>query len=317
VTAQVKPKLLFQALAGILLWLCMSTKLNAQLPQNFSEGTETDSQNETIKGPIDLSKLILAKAFIDQFPLGQLFPVVKKTVPVKSGPGAAWGQWAIITSDPRPGYRLLSASFHTEGDRPCQGDEQHPIGAGSWAECRQVNFSRDEATWTFRLQGWSDRVGGYNVATDIGVLTTFWAKDNPAPVFEVTVTTPEVWSGHGIKFGCAADRQYADRGWWCKITAPPPPDTHRISAVRFELVGDRQCKGDEKHPQPTCAYANARQSQLTDTSAAWEFQMQGHEDIIEPIETLGGGVRNGGASRASRGILTVTYRRRSESASTP
>jgi hypothetical protein len=228
----------------------------------------------------------------------------------RSGAGGAWGDWYYLSAIPQPGWRIVTAAFSTFGDRPCSGSDSMPNGSGNYAECRQVALDRAAGivTWAFRSQGWSERAGGANTATVVGVLTTTWQQDAQlAPVFTLTFSSPAVWSGRGAKFGCAFDPQYGDLGWWCRVKAQPPPGGYTIKAADFRLIGDRSCAGNDANPNPTCDFAKAKRTSRSDTAADWDFQMQGREDKKETAPTPKGGKTLVGAQGQSQGILTVTY----------
>jgi hypothetical protein len=64
------------------------------------------------------------------------------------------GPWCSVSAPPAPdGFVLTGVSFRLEGDRSCAGDDKHPTGAGSYAECKQTARSDKTATWIFRMQG--------------------------------------------------------------------------------------------------------------------------------------------------------------------
>jgi V8-like Glu-specific endopeptidase len=74
-------------------------------------------------------------------------------------------------------------------------------------------------------------------------------------------------------------------GDWYAVSAETPPPGYKITNIDFSMTGDRRCN----------AWSECRLSKKTDTSATFEFRMQGHDEWPAPGQAL------------SEGHLIVTY----------
>jgi hypothetical protein len=93
----------------------------------------------------------------------------------------------------------------------------------------------------------------------------------------------EQWSGEG-----------SDWSNWYKVTSGPPPPGYTLTSASFQLLGDRNCTGDQNSPVVQVpgqdAGVNRRVGHgdwavcfedIRDSQAVtWQFAMQGHDEEI-------------------------------------
>lgn len=91
-------------------------------------------------------------------------------VPERDGP------WCSVSAaQPKPGYRIKSASFGLEGDRSCSGNDFDRDVEEASAECRLTARTDSQVTWQFKMLGHTE--GARNTAEkSFGKLVAVYEK---------------------------------------------------------------------------------------------------------------------------------------------